>query len=155
MEETRVPKVGDKASDFRLKDQHGRDVRLSDFKGRRVLLAWHPLAWTRVCAEQMKAVDKSMDELERLETVPFGLSIDTVPSKHAWAKELRLAKLRLLSDFWPHGAAARALGIFLEDKGFSERANIVLDAAQNIVFRRVYEMSELPDMREVLDFLRK
>jgi len=147
--------VGDQAPDFLLKDQHGQEVRLSDLKGRRVLLSWHPLAWTKVCAEQMKAVDKHYDEFERLGTMPFGLSVDTVPSKDAWAKELGLVKLRLLSDFWPHGAAADALSIFRKHNGFSQRANIILDASQKIVFEKIYDIPQLPDIEEVLDFLRK
>lgn len=155
MGETRAANIGTKAPDFFLQDQHGRDVRLSDLTGKRFLLSWHPLAWTRVCAQQMKSVDKNHDELERLGVIPFGLSVDTVPSKHAWAKELRLEKLRLLSDFWPHGAAAEAFGIFRGQDGFSERANFILDESQTIVFRKVYDISKLPDIEEILAFLRK
>ena len=147
--------VGDQAPDFLLKDQHGLEVRLSDLQGKRVLFSWHPLAWTKVCAEQMKSVDAHYDEMERLRTMPFGLSVDTVPSKHAWAKDLGLAKLRLLSDFWPHGAAAESLGIFRKHNGFSERANIILDEAQQVVFIKIYEIPQLPDIEEILAFLRK
>ncbi len=146
---------GDLAPDFLLKDQHGQEVRLSDLKGRRVLLSWHPLAWTRVCAEQMKTIDKRYEEFERLGVMPFGLSVDTVPSKHAWAKELRMEKLRLLSDFWPHGAAASAMGVFRASNGFSERANFILDAEQKVAFRKLYDISVLPDIEEILSFLRK
>ncbi len=39
-------KVGDQAIDFCLKDQNGKEVSLKDFKGKKVLLSWHPLAWT-------------------------------------------------------------------------------------------------------------
>lgn len=39
-------RVGDKAIDFSLKNQHGKEVSLTDFKGKQVLLSWHPLAWT-------------------------------------------------------------------------------------------------------------
>ena len=41
-----VIKVGEKAVDFSLKDQHGEEVSLKDFKGKKVLLSFHPLAWT-------------------------------------------------------------------------------------------------------------
>jgi peroxiredoxin len=147
--------VGDRAPDFLLKDQHGREVRLSDLTGRRLLLSWHPLAWTRVCGEQMRALDKLYPEFEKLGVTPFGLSVDTVASKHAWAKELRMERLRLLSDFWPHGAAAAAMGVFRAEAGFSERANFILDAEQRVVFRRVYDLPVLPDIEEVLGFLGK
>ena len=49
--------VGAKAPDFTLEDQHGNKVSLSDFKGRKVLLSWHPLAWTSVCTDQMRALE--------------------------------------------------------------------------------------------------
>jgi peroxiredoxin len=146
--------IGGTAPDFLLKDQHGQEVRLSDLKGKKVLLSWHPLAWTKVCAEQMKSVDKHYDEFERLGVMPFGLSVDTVPSKDAWAKELGLAKLRLLSDFWPHGAAADALGVFRKHNGFSQRANIILDGSQKVVFIKIYDIPQLPDIEEILAFLR-
>ncbi|HEC83203.1 MAG TPA: redoxin domain-containing protein, partial [Firmicutes bacterium] len=42
--------VGDLAPDFTLKDHHGKDVALSTFRGKKVALAFHPLAWTSVCA---------------------------------------------------------------------------------------------------------
>jgi peroxiredoxin len=151
----RTGEVGGKAPDFLLQDQHGQQVRLSDLKGKKVLLSWHPLAWTRLCGEQMKAIDRKHDEFERLGVVPFGLSVDTVPSKHAWAKELRMGKLRLLSDFWPHGAAAAAFGVFRSENGFSERANFILDESQTIIFRKVYDIAKLPDLEEILAFLRK
>lgn len=147
--------IGGKAPDFQLPDQHGRQVRLSDLKGGKILLSWHPAAWTRVCAEQMKSIDKNHAEFVRLGVVPFGLSVDTVPSKYAWAKELRIQKLRLLSDFWPHGVAAAAFGIFQAENGYSGRANFILDESQAIIFRRIYEISQLPDIEEVLGFLRR
>lgn len=43
---TDMIKVGQEAIDFSLKDQNGKEVSLKDFKGKKVLLSWHPLAWT-------------------------------------------------------------------------------------------------------------
>ena len=48
--------VGAKAPDFSLEDQNGNKVTLSQFKGKKVLLSWHPLAWTSVCTDQMRAL---------------------------------------------------------------------------------------------------
>ena len=53
---TRLQK-GETAPEFVLKDQHGEEFRLSDLKGRRVLLSFHPLAWTGVCAKQMQSLE--------------------------------------------------------------------------------------------------
>ena len=81
-------KIGEEAKDFTLKDHDGNEVSLSSLRGRKVLLSYHPLAWTGVCAKQMQSVDARYKEFEALGTMPLGLSVDTVPSKKAWAKEL-------------------------------------------------------------------
>jgi peroxiredoxin len=146
-------RTGDKAKEFELKDQDGKDIHLSDFKGKKVLLSFHPLAWTKVCAEQMKALEKNLERFEGLNTVALGMSVDTVPSKKAWAKELGIKNTRLLSDFWPHGEVARSYGIFREKEGISERANIIVDEKGQVIFVRVYPISQLPDIEEIIKAL--
>ncbi len=146
--------IGSQAPDFLLKDHNKNDVRLSAHKGRIVLLSFHPLAWTKVCAEQMRSLEHTFADFAALNTVAYGMSVDTVPSKHAWAKELAIEKTRLLSDFWPHGAVARQYGIFREKEGFSERANFIVDGDMKIVFTKIYEISKLPDIQEIVEFLK-
>ena len=147
-------KKGDMAPDFVLRDQGGKEFKLSDFRGKRVLLSFHPLAWTRVCSEQMQSLEANKDVWESLNTVAVGVSVDTVPSKKAWAKELGITNTRLLADFWPHGAVAKLYGIFREKEGISERANIIVDEAGKVVFFKVYEISQLPDIKEIINFLK-
>lgn len=144
---------GEKGKAFLLKDNRDRDVRLSDFEGKKVLLSFHPLAWTSVCAKQMKALEKNKKKFDRLNTVALGLSIDTVPSKNAWAKTLGIQDTRLLCDFWPHGKTARAYGLFREANGFSERANIILDEKHRVIFVKVYPLAQLPDLKEIFEVL--
>lgn len=148
-----VIKKGDKTKEFTLKDQDDKEVRLSDFEEKKVLLSFHPLAWTSVCAEQMKALEAHKGKFDSLNTVALGLSVDTVPSKNAWAKELGIQNTRLLCDFWPHGEVAQAYGIFREKNGFSERANIILDENHRVIFVKVYPIRELPDIEEILQAL--
>ncbi len=147
--------IGGRAPEFALKDQDGKEVRLSEFKGKKVLLSFHPLAWTKVCAEQMKSLEQNGETFKGLDAVALGLSVDTVPSKNAWAKELGISRTRLLSDFWPHGGVAKAFGIFRDQNGFSERANIIIDENQKIAFVKVYEIPQLPDIQEIIHFLKK
>ncbi len=147
-------KVGDKAPDFTLKDQHNKELRLSELKGKKVLLSFHPLAWTKVCARQMQSLEKNREVVDRLNTVALGLSVDTVPSKHAWAKELGIKETRLLSDFWPHGEVAKLYGIFRAENGISERANIIVDEKQKVIFVKVYDIPQLPDIDEIINFLK-
>ena len=145
--------LGYEAPLFTLKDQNNEDVILEDFRGKNVLLSFHPLAWTRICTEQMNRLDVRMDLFDKLNTVPFGISVDSVPSKKAWAKEIAIERLRLLSDFWPHGGLAASLGVFREADGFSDRANILLNEKLEIIFAKVYDITEQPDLREIEEFL--
>jgi peroxiredoxin len=154
MDEERKQEVGKSASDFSLKDQNSKDVRLSSFRGRKVLLSFHPLAWTDVCARQMKSLEDNKSALDSLNTAALGMSVDTVPSKKAWAESLEIKDTPLLSDFWPHGEAAKAYEIFQEKHGFSERANIILDENQKIIFFKVYEIGKLPDINEIINFIK-
>ena len=146
--------VGDMAPDFTLKDNRVQDVSLSEYRGKKVLLSWHPLAWTAVCAQQMKSLEDNLAEFEKFNTVPLGISIDSYPSKNAWAKELGVANVKLLADFWPHGKVAQDYGLFLDDKGFSARANLLIDEAGKVVWVKVYDIPELPDIEEVLKVVR-
>jgi peroxiredoxin len=141
--------IGDKVKDFTLKDQNGQDFKLAALKGKKVLLSFHPLAWTSICAKQMQALEKNLKGFEKAGAVAVGLSVDSVPSKSAWAKSLKIAKTPLLADFWPHGKVAASLGLFRKE-GFSERANILIDEKGRISWIKVYPIRELPDIREVL-----
>lgn len=142
--------IGATAPVFNLKDNRGNMVSLNDYKGKKVLLSWHPLAWTSVCAEQMKSLETNYSRFEELGTIPLGLSVDPVPSKNAWAKELKIANLKLPSDFWPHGAAAKDYGLFRELEGFSERANVLIDENGKIIWVKIYDIHQLPDVEEVI-----
>ncbi|OGP52381.1 MAG: thioredoxin peroxidase [Deltaproteobacteria bacterium RBG_13_43_22] len=143
----------ERAKPFDLKDNRDKEIRLSDFKGKKVLLSFHPLAWTSVCAEQMKALEANKEKFDLLNTVALGLSIDTVPSKNAWAKTLGIQQTPLLCDFWPHGKVAKAYGLFREANGFSERANIILDEKHQVIFVKVYPIAQLPDIEEIFSTL--
>jgi peroxiredoxin len=150
-----IVKEGAIAPDFTLDDQDGRPFHLSDFRGRNVLLSFHPLAWTGVCTKQMKSLEKNRQSFRKLNTVAVGVSVDSSPSKKAWAKDMGVKMTRLLSDFWPHGALAEKLGIFLPEDGISARANILIDGNGKVAWSKVYGMGELPDIDEVLDRIRK
>lgn len=145
--------VGDRIYDFVLRDQNRAEFRLSEQRGKRVLLSFHPLAWTPVCAEQMKGLEENFERFEELKTLAVGISVDSTFSKRAWAESLGIERTRLLSDFWPHGGAARMLGIFRDEEGISERANIIVDEEGRVIFKKVYPISQVPDIEEILEFL--
>ena len=140
----------EKIEEFTLKNQNDEEVNLSDFEGKKVLLSFHPLAWTSVCTKQMKALEKNYQTFENNNTVPLGLSVDPQPSKKAWAEDMDLENLEILSDFWPHGEFSKKLDIFIEKLGFSGRVNILLDKSRKVIWVKEYEIGELPDIDEVL-----
>lgn len=142
---------GAKAPAFKLKNQHKEDITLKDFAGKKVLLSFHPMAFTGVCIDQMRELERRFEEFEKKGIVPLGISIDPLPSKAVWAKSLNLDKLSILSDFHPLGEVAKAYGNFLEDKGISGRANVLIDEDGVVNWSKQYDIPELPDVDEVLE----
>jgi len=143
--------AGQEAPDFELRSHKGGTVKLSDFRGKKnVVLAFHPLAFTPVCANQMRGYESDLAQFERADAAVLGISIDAQPAKAAWAKSLDAVSYDLLSDFHPHGEVAKKYGVFREREGFSERAIFVIDKAGRIAWSKVYEIPELPGNEEVL-----
>jgi peroxiredoxin len=148
-------KIGKNSIDFSLQDQNSKTFMLSEHLGKRVLLSFHPLAWTSVCAMQMKSLDDNKDIFRSLNSVAVGISVDSVPCKKAWAESLGIFGTSLLADFWPHGGVAQLYGILREKEGFSERANILVDEHGRIAFSKIYELKQLPDINDITDILKK
>jgi len=146
--------ISKKAPDFTLKDQNNNSVNLSRFIGKKELLSFRPLAWTAVCQDQMRSLEENHVTFDELNTVALGIGVDSVPSNKAWAQAMDIKNTILLSDFWPHGDVAKAYGIFRDKDGFSERANIVLDETQKVIFAKTYPISQLPEIEEILKLLR-
>jgi peroxiredoxin len=145
--------TGNKAPDFTLKDQRGKVVKLSKFTGKKIILSFRPLAWTPVCHDQMISLEHNFDYFEKHNTIAFGIGVDSVPSNKAWGDSMGIKNTRMLADFWPHGEVAKAYGLFREADGFSERANIIIDEKQKVVFAKAYPINQLPDITELLHFL--
>ena len=154
MAEQTVLAVGMSAKDFILSDQNGQAFRLSEFRGKKILLSFHPLAWTSICATQMQDLEKNTDRFEKSNTVAVGLSVDSVPCKKAWADSLGIKGTRLLADFWPHGKVAKSFGVFRAENEFSERCNIIVDEKGKILFVKVYPLKQLPEIKEIIDIIK-
>jgi peroxiredoxin len=143
-------KSGDKAPAFTLKNQHGEEISLASLKGQKVLLSFHPLAWTPVCEVQMKSLEIKKADLDKLNTVALGISVDSTYSKKEWADFIDIEDTHLLSDFWPHGEVAKLYDLFIEKAGVSGRANILVDEKGVIKKIWVYEIPQIPDIEEVI-----
>jgi peroxiredoxin len=147
--------VGELAPDFELRSHRGGSVKLSDFRGKKnVVVAFHPLAFTPVCANQMRGYESDLGSLEAADTTVLGISIDAQPAKTAWAQTLGPISFDLLSDFYPHGEVARQYGVFREKDGISDRAIFLVDKQGRIAWVRTYQIPEQPDNADLLAAIR-
>jgi len=151
---TEIIKLGAMAPDFKLPDQDGNFVSIKQFAGKRILLSFHPLAFTSVCTDQMRSLDRNVEKFEKYNTIVLGMSVDPLPSKSVWAKTLSLKHIKILSDFHPLGAVARDYGVFSDEHGASKRANILINEKGMVIWTKKYEIKTLPDVDEVLGKLK-
>ncbi|MCX7522364.1 peroxiredoxin [Microbacterium sp. STN6] len=116
------------APDFELLSQHGETIRLSDFQGRRaVALVFFPLAFSGVCTSELCELRDHIDLFRADGVELIGISVDSKHTLRAWAEQEGY-DFTLLADFWPHGQVAKEYGVFLEHKGFANRATFLIDA---------------------------
>ena len=146
--------VGAEAPDFDLKVDGSEHVRLSDFRGRRnVLLVFHPYAYTPICAEEAQDLEENREHFESSDTEVVLVSCDSAPVRQAWKKELG-ATYAFASDFWQHGAAARAYGVFNDETGAPRRGTFLIDKDGVVIWSLVKDekRSEMvPESLEALD----
>jgi peroxiredoxin len=116
---------GTPAPDFTLPDQDGREVSLSDLRGRTVVLAFYPSDFSPVCTDQLSVYQEVLGELEAHGASLLGISVDSSYSHKAFQRELGLS-IPLLSDFHPKGEVARAYGVYSEQYGKSGRALVMV-----------------------------
>ena len=91
--------------------------------------------------------------MEAAGATALGLSVDPVPAKKAWAQSIGVSKTPLLADFWPHGAVARAYGVWNEEQGASTRATFIVDEEGIVAWRKDYPPGTVPDIEEILAVL--
>ena len=145
---------GSEAPEFELPSHRGGTVKLADFRGKKnVVLAFHPLAFTPVCATQMSAYESDLSKLESAGAAVLAVSVDAPPAKAAWAKTLGTISYDLLSDFHPHGAVARRYGVFRDEGSTAQRAVFVIDKSGRIAWSKVYDIPQQPDNAEIFQAL--
>ncbi|WP_328440887.1 peroxiredoxin [Streptomyces sp. NBC_00444] len=143
--------VGDKAPDFELKDNHGRTVRLSDFRGdKNVVLLFYPFAFTGVCTGELCELRDNLPKFTDRDTRLLAVSNDSIHTLRVFAEQESL-EYPLLSDFWPHGETSRAYGVFDEDKGCAVRGTFVIDK-EGVV--RWTVVNGLPDARDLNEYVK-
>jgi peroxiredoxin len=141
--------VGDEAPDFELQDQHGQRVRLSSLRGTKAaLVVFYPWAFSRVCGGELAVLQAQLDEIAGDDVALLAVSTDPIFALRAYADQEGIT-FPLLSDFWPHGAVAKAYGVFSEEVGIALRGSFLVDR-DGIV--RWAVVNDIPDARDVDEY---
>src|SRR5215213_9477538 len=117
---------GTQAPDWELNATPDQKVRLGDFRGRALIVAFYPADWSPVCTDQMALYNEILPEFRRLGAELVGVSVDGAWCHRAFA-ESRNLHFPLLADFHPKGEVAQAYEVYDDEIGMSERALFVLD----------------------------
>ncbi|PYU70553.1 MAG: peroxiredoxin [Acidobacteria bacterium] len=141
--------VGQTAPDFALLNQEKKEVKLSDFAGKKnVVLVWYPLDWSPTCTNEHVCFVNDMKAFETLDAEVLGVSVDSVWSHKAFAEKMGI-KYSLLADFHPRGAMSEKYGVYLADKGITGRAIAIVNKAGKVAWFKNYDIPVVPDLREV------
>jgi peroxiredoxin len=141
--------VGQMAPDFMLLNQDKKEVKLSDFAGKKnVVLVWYPLDWSPTCTNEHVCFVNDMKAFETLDAEVLGVSVDSVWSHKAFAEKMGI-KYSLLADFHPRGAMSEKYGVYMADKGITGRAIAIVNKAGKIAWVKNYDIPVVPDLKEV------
>ncbi len=144
--------VGQMAPDFSLYNTEKKEVKLSDFKGKKVIIHFFPQAFTGVCTTQLCTMRDNLSYYTNLNAVVLGISVDSVFTLGKF-KEQENYNFDLLSDF--NKETARAYGSIYEDwilgmKGVAKRSAFVIDEEGKVVYAEVLESAgDLPDFNKI------
>jgi peroxiredoxin len=132
-----------------LKDQSQKEVKLSDFAGKKkVVLVFYPLDWSPTCTNEHACFVNDMRNFETLDAEVLGVSVDSVWSHKAYAEKMGI-KYSLLADFQPRGAMSEKYGVFLPEKGITGRAIFIVDKGGKVAWAKNYDIPVVPDIKEV------
>lgn len=129
--------IGEAAPDFSLINQFGETVTLSQFKGKKpVVLVFYPLSFSGICTGELCELRDNFARFERQDIELLAISVDSKFVQKKFAEQEGY-NFSVLADFWPHGAVAKAYGVFLDEAGISNRATFVVDVDGNLAAKFV------------------
>lgn len=137
--------VGQPAPDFTLMDHERNKISLSELRGKKTLIVFFPFAFSRVCQGELCTIRDNLHSFETADANVVAISCDHFFSNRAWTEKEGFG-FRILSDYWPHGAVARAFGCFNEQVGCAMRATFVLD--DEGIVRAIISTEEIGQARE-------
>lgn len=142
--------VGTECPPFLVRDTHGEGITAPDLAGGPALVVFFPFAFTPVCDEELSELDQQIRCFD--DVAILAVSCDPPAALRAWQEQRDFA-FAMASDFWPHGAAARAFGVFDEVSGHPRRASFVLDAAGRIAWSVINPAGRARPVQEYLTAL--
>ena len=145
--------AGAKAPDFTLRNHAGEDVTLSDFAGRKLVLAFYPGDFSPACSDQLSVYQEVLDEIEGRGAQLVGVSVDSSWSHRAFRKQLNLT-MPLLADFHPKGAMAAAYGAYMPDFGITNRSLVLVGEDGTVLWSHAEETpATIPGANLIFDAL--
>ena len=117
---------GTPAPDFELYATPDQRLRLSDLKGKRVILAFYPADWSPVCSDQMALYNETLKLFRKHNAEVIGISVDSKWCHMAFSHDRKL-HFPLLADFEPKGKVAKLYDVYNENEGECRRALFVID----------------------------
>jgi peroxiredoxin len=139
------PLVGQPAPDFTLRDQQGKKVSLSDYRGvKNVVVVFYPFAFSGICTGELCEIRDNLGDFESDDVQVLAISCDHMFTQRAWS-DVEGYFFPMLSDYWPHGATAQAYGVFEERGGFSTRGTFLIDQEGVVRWTLVNGTSERRD----------
>jgi len=145
--------IGQQAPEFTLKDQSQKEVSLKDFRGRNVVLAFYPLDFSPVCSKEHACFHDDFSQFQGLDAQVLGISVDSAWAHKAFAEKLGI-EYPLLADFHPKGEVARKFGLYLEEKGITNRATVIIDRNGVVRYVKVYDIPQQRQNQELVDVLK-
>ncbi|MDB5113017.1 MAG: bcp [Chloroflexi bacterium] len=144
--------VGSEAPDFTLKDENGKDVSLSDLRGRNVVLMFYPLAFSPVCTQELKDISATAGRYQAANAEVLAVSVDSHYTLAAFKRDEDLSA-HMLADFHPKGAVAQQYGTYMDGIGIAGRATYVIDKDGKVVHKVTSEVLQPRDQEEYLTAL--
>jgi len=137
--------IGQTAPDFTLRDQHGKKISLSDFRGiKNVVVVFYPFAFSGICTGELCEIRDNLGAFDSDDVQVLAVSCDHMFTQRAWS-DVEGYFFPMLSDYWPHGGTAQAYGVFDQSGGFAIRGTFLIDRAGIIRWTLVNPMSQKRD----------
>jgi peroxiredoxin len=143
-------KVGDRAPNFTLPSLSGEKISLRQYRDKKnVVISFVPAAWTPVCSDQWPGYNIAKSFFDKNDAILLGITVDNIPTLHAWTNEMGELWFPVLSDFWPHGEVANKYGVLRSD-GVSERAIFIIDKQGVLRYIDIHDINQRPKLEVIV-----